>query len=348
MKKLMILLILFLLNLTGIQTVFAVEYTAPTAPSSAEYYMPEETESFSDGLLHILKKAVLTLQPNIAEAGKVCVRILAITILVSITKGFCESAKKLAELIAIICVSIILVRSSDTMIQLGTRTVTEISEYGKLLLPVMTAALTAQGGINSSAAIYTSTAVFSAILSSLIGKVLIPGLYIYIVLSIGFRAVGEDLLKNLRDFMKWLIVWGLKIILYVFTGFLTVSGVISGSTDAVALKAAKLTISGVVPVVGNIISDASETILVSAGIFKNAAGVYGLLAITAMCIGPFLKIGIQYIILKSTAAICGGFGTDTAGIMKDFATVMGILVGMIGAVCLLFLVSIVCYLRGVA
>ena len=129
---------------------------------------------------------------------------------------------------------------------------------------------------------------------------------------------------------------------------ITITGIISGTTDAAALKATKLTISGVVPVVGGIISDASDTILVSAGIVKNAAGVYGLLAILAIWIGPFLKIGVQYLLLKASAALCGGIAGDaTSGLIKDFSGIMGILVAMIGTICLLFLVSIVCYLRGV-
>ena len=74
----------------------------------------------------------------------------------------------------------------------------------------------------------------------------------------------------------------MKIVLYAFTGYIGFTGVVSGTTDAMAMKAAKLTISGAVPVVGGILSDASEAVLVSAGIMKNAAGVYGILAVLAI------------------------------------------------------------------
>ena len=103
-----------------------------------------------------------------------------------------------------------------------------------------------------------------------------------------------------------------------------------------------------VPVVGGILADASESVLVGAGVMKNVAGVYGLLAILAVCIGPFLKIGVQYLLLKLTAAVCSVFDVKQCGkLVQDFSGVMGFLLGMTGSVCLLMLISIVCFLKGV-
>ena len=47
-------------------------------------------------------------------------------------------------------------------------------------------------------------------------------------------------------------------------GYLTASGAIAGSADAAAVKAAKMTISRAIPVVGGILSDAAETVLAGA------------------------------------------------------------------------------------
>ena len=153
-------------------------------------------------------------------------------------------------------------------------------------------------------------------------------------------------MKNLRSFVKWLMTWSLKIVLYVFTGYMGVTGVVSGTADAAAVKATKLTISGVVPVVGGIIADASEAILVSAGVMKSAAGIYGILATVAIFAGPFLKIGVQYMLLKITAAVCGVFGCKrSVEMIRDFSGVMGFLLAMVGTVCLLLLISTVCFMK---
>jgi stage III sporulation protein AE len=216
-----------------------------------------------------------------------------------------------------------------------------------MLLPVMTAAMAAQGGVTGSAALYTGTAIFDAVLCSLISRLLIPMIYIFLVLAVANSALGEDLLKKLRDFLKWLVSWCLKTVLYVFTGYIGITGVVSGATDQAALKATKLTISGMVPVVGGILSDASEAILVGAGVVKSAVGVYGLLAIAAIAIGPFLRIGVQYLLLKLTAAVCGVFGNKRiTELIVDFSAAMGLLLAMTGTVCLLLLISTVCFLKG--
>ena len=127
------------------------------------------------------------------------------------------------------------------------------------------------------------------------------------------------------------------------------TGVISGTTDAAALKVTKTTISSVVPVIGNILSEASEAVLVGAGVVKNAAGVYGMLAILAVCFEPFALIGIQYLLLKLTAAICSVFATKQATeLISDFSDAMGMLLAITGTICLMLLISTVCFMKGVS
>lgn len=330
------------------RTVCAMDFTAPTVPDSGQAYMPEDIESFGEGLWYVIKSAISKLQPSLAEAAGTCFSLIAVVLIVSVLRNLSGNTTHIANLVAALSIAILLIQPANSLIRLGVSTVNEISEYGKLLLPVITAAMAASGGITGSGALFTGTVFFDSVLSSAISKLLIPLIYIYIVLCISCSAIGEQMLKNLRSFVKWLMTWCLKIILYIFTGYIGITGVVSGSADASALKATKLTISGVVPVVGNIISDASEAILVSAGVMKNAVGIYGLLAILAMWIGPFLQIGCQYLLLKITAAVTGVFGgKETVVLIKDFSWIMGFLLAMTGTVCLLLLISIVCFLKGV-
>lgn len=342
-----VILLILVISLTA-QPAYAAELTAPSVPDSGEAVMPERADSFGEGLWQLFMTAVGLLHPDIREAASVCLRVIAITLLASIVKTFPGSVKDTADLVCTVAIGMLLLQSTQSLVHLGTETVTEMSEYGKLLLPVMTAALAAQGGLTGSASLYAGTALFNSLLSSLISGLLVPMIYLFLALAVANSAMGEDVLKKIRDFVKWLMTWCLKIILYVFTGYMGITGVISGTTDAAALKAAKLTISGVVPVVGGILSDASEAVLVSAGLVKNSAGIYGMLAILAVCIGPFLKIGAHYLLLKATAAITGVFGSKrVCNLIEDFSGAMGLLLAMTGSVCLLLLISTVCFLKGV-
>lgn len=346
MKKLILLLaILSCLSVPA----SAIEVTAPLVPESGEELMPKRAETFAQGLTELLQDAMKRLLPDLAQASKSCTAIAAIVLCVSILQSFSGSVRSTAELSGCIASATLLLGGTNSLVNLGTQTVTELSEYGKLLLPVMTTALAAQGGVTASTAIYAGTAVFDNVLCTLISRLMVPLVYLFLALAVANSAVGEELLKKSRDFIKWLMTWCLKIILYVFTGYMGITGVVSGTTDAAALKAAKITISGAVPVVGGILSDASEAVLVSAGLVKNTAGIYGILAILAVFLGPFLKIGAHYLMLKLTAAVCGLFGSKRiTELIGDFSSAMGLVLAMTGSVCLLQLISAVCFLKGVA
>ena len=345
MKKGFLFLVLLLI---AVIPVSAAEFTAPAAPDSALEYMPKETESFSVGLWYVLRSAINKLHPSVTKACGICLSVIAINLLTSVVSHFTGTAQKTINLVGTLCCGVILFNTAGTLIQLGAQTVNELNEYGKLLLPVMSSALAAQGGVTSSTVLYAGTAAFMAVLTSAISNLLIPMVYIYLCLSVANGALGERTLKNLQDSSKWLMTWTLKIILYIFTGYMAISGVISGTTDAAALRATKLTISGVVPVVGGILSDASETVLVGAGLMKNSVGIYGLLTVIALWIEPFLQIGVQYLLLKLTGGVCSAFGPkETSGLVQAFTGAMGFVLAMIGSICVMILVSTVCFMRGV-
>ena len=328
-------------------TLTAAHFTPPQVPNSGATFMPDEPETFTQGLLYIFREAVSTLQPSLASASGICLSLIAAVVILSLVKSIPNASDRVIRLIGTLAVAGLILQPANSLIQLGVETVRELSDYGKLLLPVMTTAAAAQGAAATSAAMYTGTVIFDAVLCTCIGEIIVPMVYIYLALSVANSAAGEEVLGKMRDFVKWLMTWGIKIVLYVFTGYMSITGIVSGSADAIAVKATKLTISGLVPVVGGILSDASETILVSTGMMKNAVGVYGLLAIIAVWIGPFMKIGAQYLLLKITASVCAVFAVEQpVKLILDFVKAMGILLAMIGSICLLLLISTVCLMKG--
>ena len=93
--------------------------------------------------------------------------------------------------------------------------------------------------------------------------------------------------------------------------------------------------------VGGIIAEASETVLVGAGLLKGTLGVFGLLGILALCVVPFLRIGIQYLLYKLPdffAAALGG--SELCGLIGGLGSAFGLLLGMVGSCALVLLISI--------
>ena len=340
--RLLILIILFAIISLPVN---ALEITAPALPASAGLDVPEAV-SFGEGLILIIRDMFPLIRPDIHEAVQVCTGIICALLLCSILRSFSSDMEKVSDIISVACISATVLYSMHSMIRLAEDTVGEMSGYGKLLIPVMTTALAAQGAPGTSAALCAGTMTMDVIVIGVIDKLLVPGVYIFLVLSLATAATGEELLKRCRDMTRHLMIFFLKTSLSVFTAYMGITGVISGATDAAALKVTKATISTFVPIVGGILSDAAASVLIGVKLAKNAAGIYGIFALLAIFLEPFLLIGCHYLMMKMTAMVCAVFASKpVTELIGDISSGMGLLLGMTGAVCLLLLIGVICYLK---
>ena len=82
---------------------------------------------------------------------------------------------------------------------------------------------------------------------------------------------------------------------------------------------------------------------------KNTAGIYGILATVSILIGPFVKVGSHYLLLKLTASVGSLFGEGKSVLLvKSFSSLMGYILGLIGSVSIMLLIGTVCFMRGMA
>ena len=355
MKKLIILLItVFFLH----GTVFAEETTgidtsAVTGglPEEVSELLPEftenETADFWSSLKTMFFGSFAEASGSFHSALGLCAVLLGLMTLcsvaemssVQVSSGAVTGAGALGMTAAVM-------GTFQSMIVMAADTVRSMTEYSACMLPVMASATAIGGGISSSAALYAGTALFSQILMQLISRLFIPGVYFYLCISMAESALSTDTLSEIREFIGWLISKGLRLVLSVFIGYMTITGVVAGTADATALKATKAAISGMVPVVGGIISDASESLVASAVMLKSSVGVFGMLAVLGIVMLPFLRVGIHYLLLKMTAAVSGTVGLKPhVGLLKNFSSAMGYLLAMCGACAMLLLISSVCFLR---
>ena len=325
-----------------------MEFSAPPPPESAAEYLPKEADSFGAGLWNVVQAAFQTFQPSLHEGLRCCLRALCAVLVTALLSQF--SGKKTAvELAGVAAVAALMLEPSAALMETGISTARELRSYGNLLLPVMASALAAGGGVTVSTALYVGTAVFDGILSAAVTNLLVPMLGMFLALSIANAAAKEPLLGKLRDLVRWCMEWALKLTLYLFTGYMAVTGVISGTADAAAGKAARIALSGAVPVVGGILSDAADAVLLSASVLGSGAGVWGILTVLAIFCAPAIGIGVRYLLLKLTAAVGSSLGSSrSAGLIEDFSAAMGLLLALVSTQAVLLLISAVCFLKGVA
>lgn len=318
---------------------------------AAEEYMPdadlEAGISLDEGIQTILDTGSGEIAGVVRKAVRSGVLLLTVVLLCGLAEGLYSGmgAEKPADVVAIVgalAVTAIAVTDANSLIGMGREALDRMGAFSKLLLPAVTAAAAAAGSPSGAVARQLATMLFTDLLITLITQLLLPLVYAYLAACVGYAAVGNDGLRRIAGALKWVVTAVLTTVLLIFVGYLTVSGVIAGSADAVTVKAAKFTMSSLVPVVGGILSDAAETVLAGAGVLKNTVGVFGMLVVLCMCVAPFLQLGIHYLAYKLTAALSATVSDGrVAGLIDQISGAFGLVLGMTGACALLLLISLV-------
>ena len=227
------------------------------------------------------------------------------------------------------------------MMGLGVETMEELDVFAKALLPTLSAAAAASGGAITAGTRQVATVFFANLLLSVIRKLLLPLLYCCITAAAADTMAPDHGLKKIGAGISKAVTWALTATMVVFTGFLTLTGAAAGAADAMTVQMTRSAIATAVPVVGSIISEATGTVLAGAGVLKNAVGIFGMLAVLAICLTPFLNMAVQYLLYKLTAFLAGIVTQGAlAELINALGTAFGLMLGMTGSCALLLLISI--------
>ncbi len=228
-----------------------------------------------------------------------------------------------------------------TLMGVGMEAMEALETLSKSLLPTLMAAVAASGGAVSAGVRHVAAVFFTDILISLIRNLLLPMVYIYIAAAAANAMVPGRKIGGIASAIRKGTTWLLSGALVLYTGYLSLSGTVASSADALAVQLTRSAI-GVVPIVGGIISDAAGTVLNGAAILKNTVGIAGTLAVLALCLTPFLKLAIQYLLYKAAAFLAGTLGSPSlVELIHDLGSAFGLILGMTGACAVLLLISTV-------
>ncbi|NLT39405.1 MAG: stage III sporulation protein AE [Clostridiales bacterium] len=317
--------------------------------------LPEEVQETLSGLkkndldgsfLKILTGALKKLVPVFRRGLKSVAIIICIVILEGMCTSLLSGGVKTAALAGSLAIAAVSVSDAKALIGLGSGIISDLDIFSKALLPAVAAASASTGAVATSAAVCAVSMLFSDILMTLISRFLLPLVYAYIAAGIAAAAVGGRGMDTLASLIKSFIKLCLTVILASFVLYLNLTKVFSGAADAAVVKATKLTISGLIPVIGSIIADAAETVASGAAMVRSALGITGVLGILAVCVVPFMRVGAQYVLYKIVSVLSDTVSGGTlSGLVGRISSAFGMILGMLGACAFLLLVSIVSAVR---
>ncbi len=266
-----------------------------------------EGKDWSTGSAAILRAEGEAFPGMVRSALRGGAALLAVALLYGLSRGMGEGLRETGlcpeRLAACGAVCAVSVGDVTALMGLGEATLERMDAFSKLLLPTVTAACAATGQAASAAARQGAVLTFLSLLLTLTRSLILPLIYGCIAACVASAALGNDGLKRVAGVLRWAAVTALSLLLTGFVLSLSVTAAVGGSADAMTRKTAKAALSGMVPVVGGILSDAAETVAAGAGMLKGTVGVVGLLTVLAICAGPFLQLGVHYLVYKTVAAL---------------------------------------------
>ena len=334
-----------------LQDALDMESLTDALPGEVRDRMDELTPSAlpGDGVLDKLCDTALSkIREELHSMTKTAAALLTICLIVSMTEAL-ELGGGQAQCILLAGAAAIGtagLTDLDSYLRLGTDALHDAAEYTKAVLPVLTSAAAAGGAVTGATARYAATAFFLSVLLDAADRVVIPCISGLAALSVADAAVGNNMLKSAKKLLKRLCELLLTTMSLAFTAWLGLSGVVTDPTDALAARTAKTAISTALPVVGSILSDAAGTVAAAAGALRSSIGVFGILAVAYICMGPFIALGLRYLAYKLAAVFCCCVSDKRLSkLVEDLSGCFGLILGLNGAGALMLFISLYSLIR---
>lgn len=297
---------------------------------------------FRSAMGDVLERAVSAMDTALREATRSAVLLLLVVLLCeSVSVFFPDGEAHAASLVGVLSVAAISVTDVSSLMRMGSETVTKLADFTRLLIPVMAACGAASGSVSASAARQAATLLFCNVLVTVIERVLMPFVYLYAAACVAGAAVANEGLAALAKLFKWGITVTLTTLLTLFTIYLSITNFAAAGADAVTIKLTRTVISGMVPVVGGILSEASETVLAGAAMIRGTVGAFGAATVLACCAGPFMTLCARYLAYRLSAVLASLLSrSPTARLIEEIGSAFALVMGMTGSVALLTMISL--------
>lgn len=308
---------------------------------------------FSGGIGTIFSSLGNKLGDIFKKAAGSAAIIMAIAIICSLVGSVYDDSGKAVpayvNLAGVLAISAVVLGSSSSFLGLGSDTLDKLENLSKILLPALSTLAASAGAMTSASVKCMATLLFIDVLITISKQVLMPVIYAYIAVSIADAAFGGGSLKGAAGVLKWMANMMLTVIMISFVTYITIIGITASSADVVTTRVAKTVISTAIPVVGGIVSDAASSLVAGVSILKNAVGIFGVLAVVAVCIIPFLRLGASYLMYKLAAGLTEGISDSSLSrLVGSISSAFGMVMGLVGAGAMMMFFGILSLIKAVA
>lgn len=281
-------------------------------------------------------------QSPVKSAAAVIGIMLACALLATLKSSFSEkSLQNVFDIVSALCIAAVILVPVSQCVSLCSKTIEQSSDFMFSFLPVYTTLATVSGHPASAIAFQSLLLVSSEALSRISATTFVPMVDMYL----GFCVIGAVSpginISGIAGFLKSLVSWALGLCMTIYTGILTVQGLISNAADNVTMKTAKFVVEGTVPVIGGAVSDAMNTVISCTGLLKTAVGAYAIIVFILAFLPQLLECLIWLLAADLSLAVSDILGiSNLSGMLKAIREALRLLVALVLASALTMIISV--------
>ncbi|PWM60715.1 MAG: sporulation protein [Subdoligranulum variabile] len=181
-------------------------------------------------------------------------------------------------------------------------TVTHVMEFMGALLPAFTLAVAATGKTMTSVFSYEFIMGAVSIVEWLFQVLFLPGIQIYVVLSLVNHISKEEILTKMTELLELVLSWGIKTVIGLVVGYGAIQSMVLPLADSMKTGVVTKALSAI-PGIGGGAGAAASLITGTASLIKNGIGAAALIALLLICAVPVLKLAVITILYHGAAAM---------------------------------------------
>lgn len=245
-------------------------------------------------------------------------------------------------MVGTLCICSVIVTPIVSCIQDSSEVLKAASGFLLACIPVLAGIMIAAGQPVSSGSYQVLMFAAGNVISALASNVLIPLMNIFLALSVVSAVSPGVNLNGLCSALNKAVKWVMGLCMTLFTGLITVHSIVASSLDSTGAKAAKFVVSSFVPVVGNALGEALQTVNGCVKLLKSGVSAFGLLA----GIFIFLPVVAECLLWLLTLNLCSGIGqifelNEISTLLKASADVVSTLLAVLLCSMMILIISTV-------
>lgn len=251
-----------------------------------------------------------------------------------------EGAAQMYDMVCVITAVTVIAPQLTSVYSRSLGAIERLGGFITLFVPVLAGLMIASGGITSGGFYNIAALTASEVTVSLSRSYLVPVLGLTAVLAVSGSVFPNVSVDAFLGLIKRVTVWGMTVVMTLFTGFVTLKCSLAAKTDGAVTKTAKFMISGFVPVVGNAVSDAYSTVRGSFDVIGGAVGTAGILAVLLIMLEPVAEIVLFRLVMWIGTAAAEMFSAaPVAKLLKGLDSGLAIAQSVLICYAVMFIIS---------